>query len=93
DIYNAYLEVPKKGFDTEIKNKKIFEHAKKLIEFSALGLKNRKQLNSKGMDENIFLKDIHNFIKDKKSPAQSLIEKYNTRWKQDIFKIFDEEAF
>ncbi|GBL33519.1 hypothetical protein EMGBS14_01890 [Candidatus Pelagibacterales bacterium] len=45
------------------------------------------------MDENIFLKDIHNFIKDKKSPAQSLIEKYNTRWKQDIFKIFDEEAF
>ncbi|MBM5788096.1 MAG: glutamate--cysteine ligase, partial [Pelagibacterales bacterium] len=93
DIYNGYLEVPKKGFDTEIKNKKIFEHAKKLIEFSALGLKNRKQLNSKGMDENIFLKDIHNFIKDKKSPAQSLIEKYNTRWKQDIFKIFDEEAF
>ena len=93
DIYNAYLEVPKKGFATEIKSKKIFEHAKKLIEFSALGLKNRKQLNSKGMDENIFLKDIHNFIKDKKSPAQSLIEKYNTRWKQDIFKIFDEEAF
>ena len=45
------------------------------------------------MDENIFLKDIHNFIKDKKSPSQSLIEKYNTRWKQDIFKVFDEEAF
>ena len=93
DIYNAYLEVPKKGFDTEIKNKKIFEHAKKLINFSALGLKNRKQLNSKGMDENIFLKDIHNFIEDKKSPAQSLIEKYNTKWKHNIFKIFDEEAF
>jgi glutamate--cysteine ligase len=87
DIYNAYLEVPKKGFDTEIKNKKIFDHAKKL------GLKNRNQTNSKGMDENIFLKDIHNFIKNKKSPAQSLIEKYNTRWKKDILKIFDEEAF
>ncbi len=93
DVYNAYLEVPKKGFDTEIKNKKIFEHAKKIIDFSALGLKNRKQTNNKGMDENIFLKDIHNFIKDKKSPAQSLIEKYNTRWKHDILKIFDEEAF
>jgi glutamate--cysteine ligase len=93
DIYNAYLEVPKKGFDTEIKNKKIFDHAKKLVDLSALGLKNRNQINSKGMDENIFLKDIHNFIKDKKSPAQYLIEKYNTKWKQDIFKIFDEEAF
>jgi glutamate--cysteine ligase len=73
--------------------KKIFDHAKKLVDLSALGLKNRNQTNSKGMDENIFLKDIHNFIKNKKSPAQSLIEKYNTRWKQDIFKIFDEEAF
>jgi len=93
DVYNAYLEVPKKGFDTEIRNKRIFEHAKKIIDFSALGLENRKQMNSKGMDENIFLKDIHNFIKDKKSPAQSLIEKYNTRWKHDILKIFDEEAF
>ena len=50
-------------------------------------------MNSKGADENIFLKDIDNFIKDKKSPAQSLIEKYNTRWKQDILRIFDEEAF
>ena len=38
-------------------------------------------------------KNILGLIKDKKSPAQSLIEKYNTRWKQDIFKIFDEEAF
>ena len=93
DVYNAYLEVPKKGFNTEIRNKKIFEHAKKIIDFSVLGLKNRKQMNSKGMDENIFLKDIHNFIKDKKSPAQYLIEKYNTRWKHDILKIFDEEAF
>jgi glutamate--cysteine ligase len=93
DVYNAYLEVPKKGFDTEIRNKKIFEHAKKIIDFSVLGLKNRKQMNSKGMDENIFLKDIHNFIKDKKSPAQYLIEKYNIRWKHDILKIFDEEAF
>ena len=64
-----------------------------LVDLSALGLKNRNQTNSKGFDENIFLKDIHNFIKDKKSPAQLLIEKYNTRLKQDIFKIFDEEAF
>ena len=92
-IHNAYVEVPKKGFDTEIKNKKIFDHAKKLVGFSALGLKNRNQTNSKGMGENIFLEDNHNFINDKKSPAQSLSEKYNMRWKQDIFKIFDEEAF
>ena len=40
---------------------------KKIIDFSALGLKNRKQTNSKGMDENIFLKDIQNVFSVKSS--------------------------
>ena len=93
EVYNAYLEVPKKGFNTLLKNKKIYEHAKILVKFSAFGLKNRKQIDNKGNDESIFLKDIYQFLDNKQSPAQRLISKYKSEWKKDIFKIFDEEAF
>jgi len=93
EIINAYINAPKKGFRTQFKNKQIIYYAKKILEMSFDGLKRRKILSNKGNDETIYLKDILNFLDLKKNSAEILIDKYKNKWKYNLLKIFDEEAY
>jgi len=93
DVINAYYNVPKKGFRTLLKGKEMIFYAKKIIEISFGGLKRRKFLSNKGSDETIYLKDIFNFINLKKNSAEILIGKFKNKWKYNLLKIFDEEAY
>jgi len=93
EVINAYYSVPKKGFRTLFKGKEMIFYAKKILEISFEGLKRRKILSNKGNDETIYLKDIFNLINLKKNSAEILIDKYRKKWKYNLFKIFDEEAY
>jgi len=93
DIMNAYYDVPKKGLRSMFRGKEIATFAKKILDFSYKGLKNRKIYSNKGNDETIYLNDVFNFIKLKKNPAQILIDKYKKKWNNNLLKIFDEEAY
>ncbi len=76
-----------------MKGKEIIFYAKKILEISFEGLKRRKILSNKGNDETIYLKDIFNLINLKKNSAEILIDKYKNKWKYNLLKIFDEEAY
>jgi len=93
EVINAYYNVPKKGFRTLLNGKEIIFFAKKILEISFEGLKRRKILSNKGNDETIYLKDIFNLINLKKNSAEILIDKYKNKWKYNLLKIFDEEAY
>jgi len=93
EVINAYYSVPKKGFRTLFKGKEMIFYAKKILEISFEGLKRRKFYSNKGNDETIYLKDIFNLINLKKNSAEILIDKYKKKWKYNLFKIFDEEAY
>jgi len=93
EVNNAYLDAAKNGLNTNMRNEPIFEHANKFIEISKQGLVRRGIKNRSNKDESIFLNEIQEMIKSRKTPATMLIEKYNSSWKENINILFDEEAF
>ena len=86
NIMNAYFESPKKGLDTELEGKKLYEWGKIFLDLSKKGLIERNVINSKGNNETIYLKHVENVIKNKKNRAQLLLEKYNNTKNLGFFK-------
>ena len=74
EIMNAYFESPKKGLQTEIKGKSFLEWGKIFLDISKESLLNRNFKNKNNNDESIFLKNIEQIIKEKKTKAEKTIE-------------------
>ena len=74
EIMNAYFESPKKGLQTEIKGKSFLEWGKIFLDISKESLLNRNFKNKNNNDESIFLKNIEQIIKEKKTKAQKTLE-------------------
>ena len=74
EIMNAYFESPKKGLQTEIKGKSFLEWGKIFLNLSKESLLNRNFKNKNNNDESIFLKNIEQIIKEKKTKAEKTLE-------------------
>lgn len=74
EIMNAYFESPKKGLQTEIKGKSFLEWGKIFLDISKESLLNRNFKNKNNNDESIFLKNIEQIIKEKKTKAEKTLE-------------------
>ena len=77
EVMDAYLNAPKQGLNTLLKNKKLIDWAKIFLDISKKGLDKRNELNKSGKNETIYLKHIEEIIKNKKTRAEILIEQYN----------------
>ena len=75
EVLNAYLEAPKKGLNTEINGKSILDWSKIFLNLSKEGLSLRKNINKKGNNETVFLKNIENILRNNKTKAQEALEK------------------
>jgi glutamate--cysteine ligase len=75
--------VPKQGLNAKLPDgRTLNDLAKQVLDIAAAGLTARGQINSMG--------DI---VDSGKSPAQLLLEKYETEWKGDLSKVYDEMSF
>ena len=90
EVMDAYLNAPKQGLNTLLKNKKLIDWAKIFLDISKKGLDKRNELNKSGENETIFLKHIEEIIKNKKTRAEMLIEQYNKTKKLDFLTNHDE---
>ena len=86
NVMDAYFESPKKGLETELEGKKLHEWGNIFFDIASRGLIERKQVNSKGNDETVYLKHVENVIKNKKNRAQLLLEQYKKTNNLDFFK-------
>ena len=77
EVMDAYLNAPKQGLNTLLKNKKLIDWAKIFLDISKKGLDKRNELNKSGKNESIYLKHIEEIIKNKKTRAEMLIEQFN----------------
>ena len=93
EVNEAYVQSAKKGFDAELYNKKMIDHAKFFLNLSKRGLENRDILNSNNDNESIFLKDLDDFIINKKNLSDKLIDDFNKKYINNLNLIFDEKAF
>ena len=89
---DAYLNAPKQGLNTMLRNKKLIDWAKIFLDLSKKGLNKRNELNKSGKNETIYLKHIEEIIKSKKSRAEMLIEQFN-KTKNLNFLVNHDENF
>ena len=98
-ITNPLLEylnknVPAQGLQTEFKSKKIINLAQEFYELSKKGLIKRERLSKNGeFDETIHMKGLEDNLQNGCSPADCLINKFNTTWDRSTKPIYKELIF
>ena len=76
-IINAYLDAPKKGFNTQLMGKDLLHWASILLDLSREGLNNRDILSKKGRNETLFLDHLRRVIFNKTTNADHMIDKFS----------------
>jgi glutamate--cysteine ligase len=76
-IINAYIEAPKKGFNTELMGKDLLHWSSLLLGISRKGLLNRDILNKSNDNESKFLNHLDKLIDNKSSNADHMIDKFS----------------
>ena len=87
-IINAYLESPKKGFNTQLMGKDLLYWASVLLELSKKGLEQRDILNKSGKSEILFLNHLQKVIDNKTTNADHMINKFSKT--EDLKELYDE---
>jgi glutamate--cysteine ligase len=87
-IINAYLEAPKKGFNTQLMGKDLFYWASTLLDLSRKGLENRDVVNKHGKNETLFLNHLQKVIDNKTTNADHMISKFSNN--EDLNELYDE---
>ena len=76
-IINAYLEAPKKGFNTELMGKDLLHWSSLLLGISKKGLLNRDILSKSNDNEAKFLNHLDKLIDNKTTNADHMIDKFS----------------
>ncbi|MEM1139372.1 MAG: glutamate--cysteine ligase, partial [Pseudomonadota bacterium] len=80
--------VPRLGFKASIGGRTVGEIAGQLLQISEAGLQARARLDSKGGDESSFLTPLRELVDAGKTPAEILLDRYQTAWEGDLSRIF-----
>jgi len=86
-IINAYLEAPKKGFNTQLMGKDLFYWASVLLEISRKGLKKRDIIGKGGYNETNYLKHLEKIIDNKITNADHMVDKFSK--KENLNDLYD----
>jgi len=86
-IINAYLEAPKKGFNTQLMGKDLLYWSSNLLKLSYKGLENRDVLNKSKKNESLFLKHLQKVIDSKETNADQMISKFSNL--DDLSELYD----
>jgi len=76
-IINAYLEAPKKGFNTELMGKDLLHWSSILLGISKKGLEKRDVLNKSNENEVKFLGHLEKLIVNKTTNADHILKKFS----------------
>ena len=86
-IINAYLEAPKKGFNTQLMGKDLLYWASTLLDLSRKGLERRDVLNKSKKNETLFLNHLQKVINNKTTNADHMIKKFSKN--EDLNELYD----
>jgi len=76
-IINAYLEAPKKGFNTQLMGKDLFYWTSTLLQISKKGLENRDIIGKNNYNETHYLNHLEKIIDNKLTNADHMIAKFS----------------
>ena len=85
----AYNSSHKHALKASIQGISLNELAIELISIAKSGLLKQNCINEQGLDESIYLKNIEEDVKNGLSPADKIIEKWETEWSRDIHQLIN----
>ena len=83
---------PVTGLATLFRGGTLRDLAEEVVGLAEAGLRARNKSDGAGGDETIFLRPLKEVVASGKTPAETLIEKYENEWGGDVRPIFDELA-
>jgi len=86
-IINAYLEAPRKGFNTQLMGKDLLYWAGTLLDLSKKGLEDRDILNKHGKNETLFLNHLQKVIDNKTTNADHMVNKFSRN--ENLSELYD----
>ena len=86
-IINAYLEAPRKGFNTQLMGKDLLYWATIFLNLSKKGLENRDIINKSNKNETKFLNHLEKIIDNKITNADHMIDKFSKN--EDLKDLYD----
>ena len=87
------LGTAKQALKTPFRNQTVQDLAKQMLAISRKGLKARAKLNAHGEHEALFLDELDAIADSGVSPAERLLELYQTQWNESVEPIFKEAAY
>lgn len=85
-------EAPRTALRTRFRNRTVRDIAVEVLEIARQGLRRRARENEDGTDETVFLEPLLGIAESGRSPADEMLEKYETRWGRRIEPVFAEYA-
>jgi glutamate--cysteine ligase len=86
-------EVPSFALQTPVRGRSLKELAKEVLAIASHGLHRRARLNNKGEEEAGFLEPLLEIVDKGRTPAEELIEAYETRWDHSVDPAYEEHAY
>jgi glutamate--cysteine ligase len=86
-------ETPRLGLKTPFRHGTVRDVAVAVVDIARAGLRRRKRLDAAGQDESHFLETLTEIAASGRTPAEQLLEDYETRWHRRIDPVFTQEAY
>jgi glutamate--cysteine ligase len=85
--------VPMSGLKTPFRGGTLREVAIRVVEIARDGLRRRGRVDGSGQHEGHFLETLAEIAASGRTPAEDLLERYETKWQRRIEPVFKEEAY
>lgn len=86
-------EVPKTALQTPFRSGTVLDVARQVVQLSKEGLRRRNRLSDGDLDETVHLTPLEEGLASGMSPADVLLQRFNTSWNGDIRTVFKEYAY
>ena len=83
-------DVPAQGLKTTFRGGTVQDLAKRSLEIASAGLKRRARKDQAGNDESGFLDTLRAIAESGRTPAEDLLEAYETRWGGTVDPVYEE---
>ena len=92
---NLRIAASQNGLNTSVEGINLSNVAKEVVALAHHGLEARGRQGANGLlaNETHFLNALHDTLASGKSPADELVDLYNTEWQQDVAPIFDAMSY
>lgn len=82
-------QTPRQGLAVQIGRESMIDFARRILALSSQGLKRRARLDKSGRDESLYLAPLEEILRQGRSVAEDLIEKWRGEWQQQIKPVYD----